>query len=128
MINNTASRKTLAAVLAVGMAAGLTGCGSTVAANTNDYFTNVSSILHTLQSNGSQQDAASSSTADAGNQLATPTDFTVDENGSYSFTGVEDGIVLEAKGFWVIGLVKVILEGIKNIILNGQLESRLRNS
>ena len=38
MINNTASRKTLAAVLAVGMAAGLTGCGSTVAANTNDYF------------------------------------------------------------------------------------------
>lgn len=42
MINNTASRKTLAAVLAVGMAAGLTGCGSTVAANTNDYFTNVS--------------------------------------------------------------------------------------
>ena len=58
MINNTASRKTLAAVLAVGMAAGLTGCGSTVAANTNDYFTNVSSILHTLQSNGSQQDAA----------------------------------------------------------------------
>lgn len=47
-------------------------------------------ILHTLQSNGSQQDAASSSTADAGNQLATPTDFTVDENGSYSFTGVED--------------------------------------
>ena len=90
MINNTAPRKTLAAVLAVGMAAGLTGCGSTVAANTNDYFTNVSSILHTLQSNGSQQDAASSSTADAGNQLATPTDFTVDENGSYSFTGVED--------------------------------------
>ena len=90
MINNTASRKTLAAVLAVGMAAGLTGCGSTVAANTNDYFTNVSSILHTLQSNGSQQDAASSSTADAGNQLSTPTDFTVDENGSYSFTGVED--------------------------------------
>lgn len=69
MINNTAPRKTLAAVLAVGMAAGLTGCGSTVAANTNDYFTNVSSILHTLQSNGSQQDAASSSTADAGNQL-----------------------------------------------------------
>ena len=39
-----------------------------------------------------------------------------------------DGIVLEAKGFWVIGLVKVILEAIKNIILNAQLESRLRNS
>ena len=42
--------------------------------------------------------------------------------------GMVDGIVLEAKGFWVIGLVKVILEAIKNIILNAQLESRLRNS
>ena len=42
--------------------------------------------------------------------------------------GMVDGIVLEAKGFWVIGLVKVILEAIKNITLNAQLESRLRNS
>ena len=42
--------------------------------------------------------------------------------------GMVDSIVLEAKGFWVIGLVKVILEAIKNIILNAQLESRLRNS
>lgn len=47
MINNTAPRKTLAAVLAVGMAAGLTGCGSTVAANTNDYFTNVFVLCNT---------------------------------------------------------------------------------
>ena len=39
-----------------------------------------------------------------------------------------DGIVLEAKGFWVIGLLKVIVEAVKNIILNAQLESRLRNS
>ena len=36
--------------------------------------------------------------------------------------------VLEAKGFWVIGLLKVIVEAVKNIILNAQLESRLRNS
>ena len=42
--------------------------------------------------------------------------------------GMVDGIVLEAKGFWFIGLIKVILEAIKNIILNAQLESRLRNS
>ena len=52
MKNNTAPRKTLTAVLAVAMAAGLTGCGSSLAANTNNYFTNVSSILHTLQTNG----------------------------------------------------------------------------
>lgn len=42
--------------------------------------------------------------------------------------GMVDGIVLEAKGFWAIGLLKVIVEAVKNIILNAQLESRLRNS
>ena len=42
--------------------------------------------------------------------------------------GMVDGIVLEAKGFWVIGLLKVTIEAVKNIILNAQLESRLRNS
>ena len=38
--------------------------------------------------------------------------------------GMVDGIVLEAKGFWVIGLLKVIVEAVKNIILNAQLESQ----
>ena len=47
--------------------------------------------------------------------------------GAFSM-GMVDGIVLEAKGFWVIGLLKVIIEAVKNIILNAQLESRLRNS
>lgn len=72
------------------MAAGLTGCGSSLAANTNNYFTNVSSILHTLQTNGKQQAASSSTVSNDGSQLATPTDFTVDESGNYSFTGVEN--------------------------------------
>ena len=48
-------------------------------------------------------------------------------NGAISM-GMVDGIVLEAKGFWVIGLLKVIVEAVKNIVLNAQLESRLRNS
>ena len=48
-------------------------------------------------------------------------------NGAISM-GMVDGIVLEAKGFWVIGLLKVIVEAVKNIILNAQPESRLRNS
>ena len=48
-------------------------------------------------------------------------------NGAISM-GMVDGIVLEAKGFWVIGLLKVIVEAVKNIILNAQLESRLCNS
>ena len=42
--------------------------------------------------------------------------------------GMVDGIVLEAKGFWIIGLLKVIAEAVKNVILNVQMESRLRNS
>ena len=42
--------------------------------------------------------------------------------------GMVDGIVLEAKGFWFIGLIKVLAEAVKNVILNAQLESRLRNS
>ena len=41
--------------------------------------------------------------------------------------GMVDGIVLEAKGFWVIGLVRVIYEAVKNQILNAQMERRLRN-
>ena len=36
-----------------------------------------------------------------------------------------DGIVMEAKGFWIIGLLRVAYEAIKNVILNAQLEKRL---
>ena len=39
--------------------------------------------------------------------------------------GMVDGIVLEARGFWIIGLVKVIVEAVKNVVLNAQLEKRL---
>ena len=42
--------------------------------------------------------------------------------------GMVDGIVMEVQGFWVIGLVRVIFEAVKNVILNAQLENRLRNS
>ena len=45
-------------------------------------------------------------------------------NGAVSM-GMVDGIVLEARGFWIIGLVKVIVEAVKNVVLNAQLEKRL---
>ena len=48
-------------------------------------------------------------------------------NGAISM-GMVDGIVMELQGFWFIGLVRVIFEAVKNVILNAQLESRLRNS
>ena len=40
--------------------------------------------------------------------------------------GMVDGIVMELQGFWVIGLVRVIYEAVKNQILNAQMERRLR--
>ena len=48
-------------------------------------------------------------------------------NGAISM-GMVDGIVMEVQGFWVIGLVRVIFEAVKNVILNAQLENRMRNS
>ena len=41
--------------------------------------------------------------------------------------GMVDGIVMEVQGFWIIGLVRVIIEAVKNAVLNSQLEQRLRN-
>lgn len=48
-------------------------------------------------------------------------------NGAISM-GMVDGIVMELRGFWIIGLVRVIVEAVKNLVLNAQLEQRLRNS
>ncbi|WP_455500603.1 glycoside hydrolase family 3 C-terminal domain-containing protein [Gemmiger sp.] len=48
-------------------------------------------------------------------------------NGGISM-GMVDGIVMELQGFWIIGLVRVLYEAVKNIILNAQMEGRLRNS
>ena len=46
-------------------------------------------------------------------------------NGAISM-GMVDGIVMELQGFWVLGLVRVIYEAIKNVVLNAQMEKRLR--
>ena len=48
-------------------------------------------------------------------------------NGTISM-GMVDGIVMELRGFWVIGLVRVIVEAVKNIVLNSRMEERLKNS
>jgi len=36
--------------------------------------------------------------------------------------------VFATRKFWIIGLVRVIVEAVKNLVLNAQLEQRLRNS
>ena len=48
-------------------------------------------------------------------------------NGSISM-GMVDGIVMELQGFWILGLVRVIYEAIKNVVLNAQMEKRLRGA
>ena len=48
-------------------------------------------------------------------------------NGGISM-GMVDGIVMELRGFWIIGLVRVILEAVKNLVLNSRMEERLKNS
>ena len=42
--------------------------------------------------------------------------------------GMVDGIVMELQGFWIIGLVRVIYEAVKNVVLNAQMEKRLRGA
>lgn len=39
--------------------------------------------------------------------------------------GMVDGIVMELKGFWIIGILRLAYEFIKNQVLNAQLEKRL---
>ena len=48
-------------------------------------------------------------------------------NGMVSM-GMVDGLVWELKGFWLVGILRVIYEFGKNLILNSQMENRLKNS
>ena len=48
-------------------------------------------------------------------------------NGAISM-GMVDGIVMELQGFWILGLVRVMYEAIKNVVLNAQMEKRLRDA
>ena len=48
-------------------------------------------------------------------------------NGAISM-GMVDGVVMELQGFWILGLVRVIYEAIKNVVLNAQMEKRLHGA
>ena len=45
-------------------------------------------------------------------------------NGMISM-GFVDGLVMELKGFWVIGLCRMGYEFVKNLVLNGRMKKRL---
>ncbi|WP_294500072.1 glycoside hydrolase family 3 C-terminal domain-containing protein [uncultured Gemmiger sp.] len=40
--------------------------------------------------------------------------------------GMVDGLVMELKGFWIIGILRVLFELVKNMILNSSMEKRLK--
>lgn len=39
--------------------------------------------------------------------------------------GMVDGLVMELKGFWIIGILRVLVELVRNSILNASMEKRL---
>lgn len=66
-----------------------TACTS-LAENTGIYFSTTSGILQNLMNSGKVPEKNTPSQSESsGQQLAAPTDFTIDADGNYSFTGVE---------------------------------------
>ena len=66
-----------------------TGCASSVADNTETYFSTVGSTLNTWFANNSEKESGGEKSTDK-IKLDTPGEFTLDENGNYSFIGVEN--------------------------------------
>lgn len=66
----------------------VTGCGSTVSKNTQNYFAQVGNVINDLKKSG-DGDSKQAETTGAP-KLATPSDFTVDADGNFSFGSVED--------------------------------------
>lgn len=78
--------------LMAAMCLGLTGC-TTAGDNFTEYFDQVSGKIDILTSSSSSdddEDEDTTETAEATNPLDTPGDFTVDDDGNYSFSGVEN--------------------------------------
>ena len=86
-------RNIAALSMAAVLCAGLTGCGTTAVTNTNQYFSQMSTRFSNW---GNKADTTTADTATATSEaddplaLATPADFTIDESGNFSFTGVEN--------------------------------------
>ncbi len=85
----------LAAVLCLGL---LTGCSTNAGEHISTYFTQMSNVVTTAIEAEQARAAAASGSSDSEdsatseNALATPTNFTVDENGNYSFDAVENAV------------------------------------
>lgn len=82
-------KKLAAALLGAALCLSCAACTS-VAENTSIYFSTTSTILQNLLNSGKVPEKNTpEQSGSSGQQLAAPTDFTVDADGNYSFTGVE---------------------------------------
>lgn len=83
--------KATVTVLAIAIGMGFTGCSTTAATNAQSYYNSVSSVMKTmLRGNGTDKSKNNTDSSNTAMQLATPTNFAVDEMGNYSFDGVEN--------------------------------------
>lgn len=82
-------KKKLGIIMMASLMCVCTGCASSVADNTETYFSTVGSTLNTWFANNSEKESGGEKSTDK-IKLDTPGEFTLDENGNYSFIGVEN--------------------------------------
>lgn len=82
-------KKKISVLLAASLLCTCTGCASSVADNTETYFSVVDSTLNTWFANNGQKNTDDQKSTSK-TKLDTPENFNLDENGNYSFTGVEN--------------------------------------
>lgn len=83
-------KKSIIALLLVASLSMLTGCQTSAVENASTYWNQMGQVKDTLLSNVSTSGKNSDSKESDADKLATPTDFTLDADGNYSFTGVEN--------------------------------------
>lgn len=81
-------KRTLCCALITGMAVLMTGCGTSAGENASKYFEEVAEVTSLWAA--SQKNEIEENDTDAGNRLESPGNFVLSEDGSYSFTGVEN--------------------------------------
>lgn len=81
-------RKTYLFIISLIVAFLITGCGTTVVENTQNYFAQVGNVMNDLKKSGDGDSKEAESTGAP--KLAAPADFMVDADGNFSFDAVED--------------------------------------
>ncbi len=85
------NKKRLAASLAAGaLCLSCAGCGTSLGTNAKTYVNTTSVILKNLFSGSKPASSQSAASVKSGTPLEAPSGFSVDENGNYAFTGVEN--------------------------------------